>query len=276
MRGLDGLHRFMGWSGPILTDSGGFQVMSLSPLCKVTDAGVEFRSHLDGSRLQLTPEEAIRIQDGLGQRHRDVARSVDRDAGAARDGAGRGGSHAGLGRARPGGARTPAGGRSRSDGAVRHQSGRHGCRGARRCFERLGEMPFDGFALGGLWVGEERPVGLEMVERDCARFPADEAALSHGSRTSGGRDRSGRSRRRHDGLRAADAKRATRHGVHLDRAAGGQERGVRARRSGRSIRSAIATPAASSRARTCGICSRRASCWACGSLRFTPCITWSR
>src|SRR5260221_13251946 len=47
VRGLDGLHRFMGWSGAILTDSGGFQIMSLAPLCKVRDEGVEFRSHLD-------------------------------------------------------------------------------------------------------------------------------------------------------------------------------------------------------------------------------------
>src|SRR6266571_6351609 len=63
---LGGLHRFMGWPGSILTDSGGYQVMSLSPLRKVRDEGVEFRSHLDGSRHLLTPEQAIRIQDALG------------------------------------------------------------------------------------------------------------------------------------------------------------------------------------------------------------------
>src|SRR5881394_918987 len=74
VRALGGLHRFMGWPGAILTDSGGFQVMSLSPLRKVTDVGVEFRSHLDGSRSVLSPEEAIRIQDGLGT---DIAMSLD-------------------------------------------------------------------------------------------------------------------------------------------------------------------------------------------------------
>src|SRR5881397_3041197 len=65
VRCMGGLHRFMGWPGTILTDSGGFQVMSLSPLRKVTDDGVTFRSHLDGSRRVLTPEDAIRIQDEL-------------------------------------------------------------------------------------------------------------------------------------------------------------------------------------------------------------------
>src|SRR6266508_4735735 len=60
--------------GAILTDSGGFQVMSLSPLRKVTDQGVEFRSHLDGSRARLGPEDAVRIQDGLGT---DIAMSLD-------------------------------------------------------------------------------------------------------------------------------------------------------------------------------------------------------
>src|SRR5262245_60491150 len=74
VRRMGGLHRFMGWNRAILTDSGGFQVMSLSPLRKIRDEGVEFRSHLDGRRLMLTPEEAIRIQDGLGT---DIAMSLD-------------------------------------------------------------------------------------------------------------------------------------------------------------------------------------------------------
>jgi tRNA-guanine family transglycosylase len=74
VRELGGLHRFMGWNGPILTDSGGFQVMSLSALRKVDDDGVEFRSHLDGSRHRLTPEDAIQIQDALGT---DIAMSLD-------------------------------------------------------------------------------------------------------------------------------------------------------------------------------------------------------
>ncbi|GAB4145127.1 MAG: tRNA guanosine(34) transglycosylase Tgt [Planctomycetaceae bacterium] len=63
---LGGLHRFMGWDGPILTDSGGFQVFSLAKLSKLTDDGVTFRSHIDGSLLNLTPESATRIQEQLG------------------------------------------------------------------------------------------------------------------------------------------------------------------------------------------------------------------
>ena len=63
---LGGLHKFMNWSGPILTDSGGFQVMSLSDLRKITEEGVEFRSHIDGSKHMLTPEKSTEIQHLLG------------------------------------------------------------------------------------------------------------------------------------------------------------------------------------------------------------------
>jgi queuine tRNA-ribosyltransferase len=63
---LGGLHKFMGWDGPILTDSGGFQVMSLSNIRKISDEGVEFSSHLDGSKYFLTPEKSIEIQRQLG------------------------------------------------------------------------------------------------------------------------------------------------------------------------------------------------------------------
>ena len=63
---LGGLHRFMHWNNPLLTDSGGFQSYSIGKLCKVTDEGIEFRSHLDGSLHLLTPELAIEIQQDLG------------------------------------------------------------------------------------------------------------------------------------------------------------------------------------------------------------------
>ena len=63
---LGGLHKFMNWSGPILTDSGGFQVMSLSDLRKITEEGVEFKSHIDGSKHMLTPEKSTEIQHLLG------------------------------------------------------------------------------------------------------------------------------------------------------------------------------------------------------------------
>src|SRR4051794_23207421 len=63
---LGGLHRFMGWDGPILTDSGGFQVFSLAHNTKVTDAGATFRSHIDGRLLELSPRRAVEIQEHLG------------------------------------------------------------------------------------------------------------------------------------------------------------------------------------------------------------------
>lgn len=66
IRDLGGLHTFMGWDGPILTDSGGFQVFSLAEINKIDDQGVTFRSHLDGSRHRLTPESSMAIQENLG------------------------------------------------------------------------------------------------------------------------------------------------------------------------------------------------------------------
>lgn len=74
IRELGGLHKFMNWGKPILTDSGGFQVFSLSPLRKITDEGVEFRSHLDGSTHFLTPELVMEIQSALGS---DIAMAFD-------------------------------------------------------------------------------------------------------------------------------------------------------------------------------------------------------
>jgi queuine tRNA-ribosyltransferase len=171
VRRMGGLHRLMSWPGAILTDSGGFQVMSLSPLRKVTDEGVEFRSHLDGSRRMLTPEEAIRIQDALGA---DVAMSLDElvelpaPAEAVREAVDRTVLWAGRGLAERERLREAGGGRMALFGIV--QGGTDPGERA-RCFERLATMRFDGFALGGLWVGEGRTLGLEMVERDCAAFP---------------------------------------------------------------------------------------------------------
>src|SRR3984885_14304098 len=72
--GLGGLHAFMRWPHPILTDSGGFQVMSLAPLRKVSEGGVTFRSHLDGAMVELTPERAVEVQILLGS---DIAMQLD-------------------------------------------------------------------------------------------------------------------------------------------------------------------------------------------------------
>ena len=65
---MGGLHKFMGWDGPMLTDSGGFQVFSLSGLRKITEEGVTFASHIDGRRIFMGPEESMRIQSNLGSR----------------------------------------------------------------------------------------------------------------------------------------------------------------------------------------------------------------
>ena len=170
---MGGLHRFMGWGGTILTDSGGFQVMSLTEFNKVTEEGVEFRSHLDGSKHLIGPETAMRIQDGLGT---DIAMSfdhlvelpapvekireaVDRTLRWARRGLDER-------------ARLRAEGRGAMALFGINQGGTEAAERA-RCFATLGQMAFDGFALGGLWVGEGRKLGLEMVERDCGEFPAD-------------------------------------------------------------------------------------------------------
>jgi queuine tRNA-ribosyltransferase len=74
VRRLGGLHRFMGWSGSILTDSGGFQVLSLQDRRQIGDDGVVFRSHLDGTRLEMTPERSMAIQEALGS---DIAMAFD-------------------------------------------------------------------------------------------------------------------------------------------------------------------------------------------------------
>ena len=74
IRALGGLHRFMGWDGPILTDSGGYQVFSLGAMRKISEEGAQFQSHLDGSSHLLTPEKAVEIQEALGS---DIAMMLD-------------------------------------------------------------------------------------------------------------------------------------------------------------------------------------------------------
>ncbi|MBE6913769.1 MAG: tRNA guanosine(34) transglycosylase Tgt [Ruminococcaceae bacterium] len=74
IRDMGGLHKFMTWNGPILTDSGGFQVFSLAVLRKITEEGVSFRSHLDGAKIFMGPEESMRIQSNLGS---DIAMAFD-------------------------------------------------------------------------------------------------------------------------------------------------------------------------------------------------------
>ncbi len=170
---LGGLHRFMGWDGAILTDSGGFQVMSLAALRKVRDEGVEFRSHLDGSLHRLSPERAIQIQDALDT---DIAMSLDQlvelpaEPATVRAAVDR--TLAWAARGLEERDRLRAEGRGRMALFGINQGGTDPAERG-RCFDTLGTLPFDGFAMGGLWVGEGRTLGLEMVEHDGQRFPKD-------------------------------------------------------------------------------------------------------
>jgi queuine tRNA-ribosyltransferase len=145
----------------------------MSELRKVDGRGVQFRSHLDGSRHFLGPEESIRIQDGLGT---DIAMSLDelvdlpaepqvvsRSVDRTLDWAARGLAE-----------RERLRGEGRGAMALFgiNQGGVEPAERA-RCFDGLSAMPFDGYALGGLWVGENRSLSLDMVEHDCGRFPVE-------------------------------------------------------------------------------------------------------
>ena len=117
---LGGLHEFMHWPLPILTDSGGYQVMSLAPLRKVAEAGVTFRSHLDGAMVELTPERAVEVQNSARRRRRHAARRMRAASGRRRRYRTRHEAVAALGGALQAGLRKSAG-RPRS---IRHRAGR--------------------------------------------------------------------------------------------------------------------------------------------------------
>ncbi len=169
---LGGLHKFMNWDRPILTDSGGYQVMSLSDLNKLTEEGVEFRSHLDGSKHMLTPERSIEIQCLLGS---DIVMAFDecpradrplseieasmemsmRWAKRSRDAFDAGGEHAS--RAALFGIQQGA-----LDETLR-----------RRSAEALSEIGFDGYAIGGLAVGEGQEAMFATLDFAPGQLPDD-------------------------------------------------------------------------------------------------------
>ncbi|MFZ9133665.1 MAG: tRNA guanosine(34) transglycosylase Tgt, partial [Gemmobacter sp.] len=165
---LGGLHRFMNWSRPILTDSGGFQVMSLAGLRKLDEEGVRFKSHIDGSTHHLTPERSMEIQRLLGS---DIVMAFDecpalpadeariaqsmrlsmRWAQRSRDAFGERPGHALFG--------IQQGGLSRE---LRAESA-----------EALRAIGFDGYAIGGLAVGEGQEAMFEVLDHAPAMLPAD-------------------------------------------------------------------------------------------------------
>jgi queuine tRNA-ribosyltransferase len=169
---LGGLHKFMNWDRPILTDSGGYQVMSLSDLRKITENGVTFASHLDGSRHLLTPERSMEIQRLLGSdivmcfdecpkidQPRDViARSMEmsmRWAKRSRDGFDSGGEHAA----------------NSALFGIQQGALDEGLRKASA--DALIDIGFDGYAIGGLAVGEGQEAMFSTLEFAPGQLPAD-------------------------------------------------------------------------------------------------------
>lgn len=166
IEGQGGLHRFMGWPGPILTDSGGYQVFSLASLRKVSEEGVEFRSHLDGARLALTPEDVVALQIRLGV---DILMPLDEclPAPVSRSDAERAA------------ARTLRW--ARRSLAVERGEG-HSLFGIvqggmfpdlrRQCVAELVALDFPGYAVGGLSVGEAIEMTRDVAAATAAAVPA--------------------------------------------------------------------------------------------------------
>ena len=190
---MGGVHRFMGWTRPMLTDSGGFQVFSLSKLRKVTPDGVEFRSHLDGSKHFFSPEHSMAVQIALGA---DVMmvfdECVETPASWERTHESMGLTHAWAARSKAyfeahknevPWARAIAG-----DAGHGYEAGRFPGRTQtlfgivqggmyadlrRESAQRLVELDLPGYAIGGLAVGEPREVTREMIARTLEHLPAD-------------------------------------------------------------------------------------------------------
>jgi queuine tRNA-ribosyltransferase len=157
---LGGLHRFMRWERPILTDSGGFQVMSLSRISKVTEEAVTFQSHIDGSRHVLTPERSIEIQADLLAA--DIVMQLDElvSLPAAEDRAAEA-----MRRSARWGERSKAafGGRD-AQALFGIQQGGTSETLRRESAERLIDTGFDGYAIGGLAVGEGHEGMIEVLD----------------------------------------------------------------------------------------------------------------
>jgi queuine tRNA-ribosyltransferase len=180
IRRMGGLHRFMSWPRAILTDSGGYQVFSLSGLRKITDDGVTFQSHLDGDRHVFTPESTVDVQLALGSdimmvldecpeypvSHEYARESMERTVAWARTGY----AHY----------------RRRTDETPRGQSLFPIVQGSmfpdlrRACAEQLVALEADGYAIGGLSVGEPRPLSLEMVEATEPMLPRERPRYAMG------------------------------------------------------------------------------------------------
>ena len=164
---MGGLHRFMGWDGPILTDSGGFQAFSLGSMAKLTDDAVVFRSHLDGSLHRFTPEFAVAYQERLGV---DVMMCLDQCVAA--DGSARQVREA-MERTHRWAARCRAAWSSASQALFGIVQGGVSKQMRRESAEFITGLDFPGYAVGGLAVGETKTEMYEMVSFTGELLPSD-------------------------------------------------------------------------------------------------------
>jgi queuine tRNA-ribosyltransferase len=164
---LGGIHRFMGWDGAVLTDSGGYQILSLASLRKLSDEGVEFRSHLDGAKVFLTPETVVDLQERMGV---DILMPLDdcRSADASRDAV-----EEAMGRTLDWAARSRV--RRLAPGRLLFGIIQGGLFPDLRRLHagQLAELDFAGYAVGGLSVGEERSVTREVAAVAAEGLPSD-------------------------------------------------------------------------------------------------------
>ncbi len=169
---MGGVAKFMGFKGAVLTDSGGFQAMSLAKINSIDEHGIVFRSHLDGSRLTLTPESAVRIQEQLGA---DIMMSLDECTPYPADHARAKASMELTARW----ARRGLEARRSATQALFAQALFGIVQGSvypdlrRISAEQITALPFDGFAAGGLSVGEPKPAMLEMAALSASLMPAE-------------------------------------------------------------------------------------------------------
>ena len=185
VRRMGGVHKFMSWNRPMLTDSGGFQVFSLKGLRKITNEGVEFRSHLDGSKHFFSPEHSISVQIALGA---DIIMAFDEcvetPATWERTRESMSLTHAWAARSKDyfeahkqevpwHETRLFEGSSAATQNLFGIVQGGMYADLRRESAERLVEMDFPGYAIGGLAVGEPREVTREMIARTLEHLPAD-------------------------------------------------------------------------------------------------------
>ncbi|UCG14873.1 MAG: tRNA guanosine(34) transglycosylase Tgt [Deltaproteobacteria bacterium] len=167
VRAMGGLRRFMHWDGPLLTDSGGYQVFSLAPTREIGEDGVVFQSHLDGSRHFLTPEGVIRIQEALGA---DIIMCLDECTPYP---AGRDYVQASMERTLRWARRCKQAHTGNEQALFGIVQGGMYEELRRACVEGLVEMDFAGYALGGLSVGEPKEAMMEVARGALPQLPND-------------------------------------------------------------------------------------------------------